>query len=179
MPPLLEPLEQVRDFLESGGYVLWAIGLVSVLLWTLVIERYLYLWLGHSAELRRTLEQWRSRKDQSSWYALQIRRSMIAELSLRLTASLALIRTLIALCPLLGVLGTVTGMIQIFEVIAVLGTSNARAMAAGISMATIPTMAGMVVAISGLFFSTHLQQRATAESQRAADLLVRSEKAIP
>lgn len=175
MPPLLEPLEQVRDFLEAGGYVLWAILFVSVVLWTLIIERYLYLWVGHRADLRRTLDQWRSREDQSSWYALQIRRSMIAKLSLRLTASLALIRTLIALCPLLGVLGTVTGMIHVFDVIAVLGTSNARAMAAGVSMATTPTMAGMVVAISGLFFSVHLQQRAAAESQRSADLLVRSE----
>jgi biopolymer transport protein ExbB len=178
MQPLLEPLGQVRDFVDSGGYVLWAILFVSVVLWTLIIERYLYLRLGHRACLRRTVDQWRSRRDRSSWYAMQIRRSLIAQLSARLTASLRLIGTLIALCPLLGVLGTVTGMIQVFDVIAVLGTSNARAMAAGISMATTPTMAGMVVAISGIFFSVHLQQRAATEIQKAADLLVRSEDTL-
>ncbi len=76
-----------------------------------------------------------------------------------------------AVCPLLGLLGTVTGMIHVFDVMAIQGSGNARAMAAGISMATTPTMAGMVVALSGLFFSSRLQQRAGLERQKAADLL--------
>jgi biopolymer transport protein ExbB len=44
-------------------------------------------------------------------------------------------------------------------------------MADGISLATIPTMAGMVVAISGLFFSANLSRRANLEADRAADQL--------
>lgn len=175
MWPLPEPIEQIRDFMEVGGTVLWAILVVSFLLWTLIIERYLYLRFGHPAYLARAVARWRSREDRSSWYAVQIRRSLIAEISQRLNGSLSLIRTLIALCPLLGLLGTVTGMIHVFDVMAILGTGNARAMASGVSLATTPTMAGMVVAISGLFFSTHLQQRADAEGQRAADLFLRAE----
>jgi len=60
----------------------------------------------------------------------------------------------VALCPLLGLMGTVTGMIEVFDVMAVSGTGNARSMASGVSKATIPTMAGMVGALSGVFLQT-------------------------
>ncbi len=53
---------------------------------------------------------------------------------------------------MLGLLGTVVGMIHVFDVMAVTGNGNARSMASGISQATISTMAGMVIAISGLYF---------------------------
>ncbi len=172
---LLDALEQVQDFMVAGGHVLWAILLVSLLLWTLIVERYLYLRFGHRTYVAQRLARWCSREDRSSWYAVQIREAIISEIFLRLNGSLALIRTLIALCPMLGLLGTVTGMIHVFDVMAILGTGNARAMAEGVSLATIPTMAGMVVAISGLFFSSHLQQRASAEGQKAADLFLKAE----
>ena len=175
MRSLPEPLIQALDFMDAGGVVLWAILAVSLLLWTLISERYLYLRFGHRTQLAAAVARWQAREDRASWYAMQIRRAMISALSQRLFASLALIRTLIALCPLLGLLGTVTGMIHVFDVMAIMGTANARAMAAGVSLATLPTMAGMVVAISGLFFSTHLQQRANAESQRAAKLFIRDD----
>jgi biopolymer transport protein ExbB len=70
--------------------------------------------------------------------------------------SLPMIQTLVALCPLFGLMGTVTGMISVFEVMSFSGTSNARSMAAGVSRATIPTMAGMVGALSGVFLVTIL-----------------------
>ena len=59
----------------------------------------------------------------------------------------------------MGLLGTVTGMVAVFEVMAEVGTGNARLMASGISMATIPTMAGMVGALSGIFVSRVLEIR--------------------
>jgi biopolymer transport protein ExbB len=76
---------------------------------------------------------------------------------------LPMIKTFVALCPLLGLLGTVTGMIQVFDVMAVAGSSNARSMAAGVSMATVPTMAGMVAALSGVFASTWLNKKSARE----------------
>ena len=157
MLPVREYLELLRDFFASGGCLLWAIFLVSLLLWALIIERYAYLRLKYPRELEQLVGAWRRRADQSSWFAHKIR--------------LALIKSLIAICPLLGLLGTVTGMIHVFDVIAVLGTGNARAMANGISLATIPTMAGLVVALSGLFFSVRLGQQIALEQQKAADLL--------
>lgn len=171
MPPVRDYLVVLADFFDSGGHVLWIIFLVSLLLWCLIIERYVYLRMVYPGELQTVVAAWRRRADQSSWFAHKIRVALISQLSLRLTRWLALIRSLIAICPLLGLLGTVTGMIHVFDVIAVTGSGNARAMASGISLATIPTMAGLVVALSGLFFSVRLAQRASLEQQKAADLL--------
>ena len=166
-----EYLELMRDFFGAGGFVLWTIFAVSILLWALIIERYFYLRRVYPGDLDKLVSTWKGRRDQTSWFAHQIRLAMIAELSACLGRSIGLIRSLIAICPLLGLLGTVTGMINVFDVMAVMGTGNARAMATGISMATIPTMAGLVVALSGLFFSVRLRQQARLEQQRAADLL--------
>ena len=51
-------------------------------------------------------------------------------------------------------------MIEVFDVMAAAGSGNPRAMASGVSRATIPTMAGMVAALSGLYFSARLSRRA-------------------
>jgi biopolymer transport protein ExbB len=82
-----------------------------------------------------------------------------------------MMKTFVALCPLLGLLGTVTGMIEVFDVMAVAGSGNARAMASGVSKATLPTMAGMVAAISGLLLSVQIERYARDEGQRVADAL--------
>jgi len=82
-----------------------------------------------------------------------------------------LIKTLVAMCPLIGLLGTVTGMIGVFETMAAQGTSNPRLMAAGISMATIPTMAGMVAALSGVFFSSRLEAKVKIAREKLVDSL--------
>jgi biopolymer transport protein ExbB len=171
MSSLPEYLAVLRDFFESGGYVLWAIFAVSLVLWALIVERYVYLRLVYPKDLQMQLEVWRGRSDQRSWFAQKIRDALVFELATRLSRFLALVKSLIAVCPLLGLLGTVTGMIHVFDVMAVLGTTNPRAMATGISMATIPTMAGLVVALSGLFFSGRLRQQTAMERQRVFDLL--------
>nr|NIP17524.1 MotA/TolQ/ExbB proton channel family protein [Xanthomonadales bacterium]NIX12314.1 MotA/TolQ/ExbB proton channel family protein [Xanthomonadales bacterium] len=80
--------------------------------------------------------------------------------------------TCVALCPLLGLLGTVTGMIEVFDVMAISGTGNPRSMASGVSKATIPTMAGMVAALSGIAMSTYLQRKAGRERELLSDHLV-------
>ena len=82
-------------------------------------------------------------------------------------------RTLIALCPMLGLLGTVTGMIEVFDVMAFGGGGNTRAMASGVSKATIPTMAGMVAAISGMILIVQIERFAENETERLADQLTR------
>lgn len=73
---------------------------------------------------------------------------------------LSIIGTLAAIAPLLGLLGTVSGMITTFDVISLFGTGNARAMAGGISEALITTQSGLLVAIPGLFMSAFLNRRA-------------------
>ena len=69
---------------------------------------------------------------------------------------LPLINTCVALAPLFGLLGTVTGMIEVFQVMAFTGGGDARSMAGGVSKATLPTMAGMTTALSGVFATIYL-----------------------
>ena len=96
---------------------------------------------------------------------------LVSRVTARLGSTVPLIKTFVALCPLLGLLGTVTGMVEVFDVMAVAGTGNPRAMASGVSYATIPTMAGMVAALSGLVFSVQLERRGRRERDCIADLL--------
>jgi protein TonB len=84
---------------------------------------------------------------------------------MRLEVGIPLVKTLAAVCPLLGLLGTVTGMILIFDVMAYLGTTSPRAVAAGVSTATITTMGGMVGALSGIFPAAWLARRARQHQQ--------------
>ncbi|MDH5425720.1 MAG: MotA/TolQ/ExbB proton channel family protein [Gammaproteobacteria bacterium] len=157
MTDFIPQLESVKDFLSTGGYVLWVIFFMSLLLWTLIIERYWYLWRVYPLMLSNEIAWWKKRDDKASWFSTNIRAAKISDITSQLNKNLSFIRVLVMLCPMLGLLGTVTGMIQVFEVMAVLGTTNARAMASGVSMATIPTMAGLVTALSGFYFSARLK----------------------
>jgi len=162
---------EVQAFLETGGDVLLVIGAVTVVMWTLMLERFYYFYQVFPSAADDVQQKWDSRTDHSSWNAHQVRRLLVSQLRMQLEAGLPYIRVLVALCPLLGLLGTVTGMIEVFDVMAVAGSGNAKAMAGGVSKATIPTMAGMVAALSGLILSARLEQFAADEGDRLADRL--------
>lgn len=164
--------DNLQSFFSAGGPVLLLIFTVTLIMWTLIIERYWFIYRTHPGQLHKTLNVWQQRKDQRSWHAKKIRDALLSQLSLDLNQSLHMIRMLVVICPLMGLLGTVTGMIHVFDVITVLGTGNPRAMSTGISLATIPTMAGLVAALSGYYFSYKLKHTAEIEAQKAADLLV-------
>lgn len=168
----LPALETIRDFLELGGIALYFIGLVTLFMWALIVERLIYLRAGHRRMVRSAQDVWNARPDHSSWNAHQVRARLISVVSRHMERNLALIQTCVALCPLLGLFGTVWGMIAVFEVMAISGSGNPRSMASGVSMATIPTMAGMVAALSGIAMSTYLQRRASRERELLADHLV-------
>jgi biopolymer transport protein ExbB len=161
----------IRDFMELGGDVLWAIMAVLFLMWTFILERLWFFYRVHPANKRQIVELWESRADTKSWHAKRIREMLISETSVALKSNIGLIKALIAICPLLGLLGTVTGMIAVFDVMTYSGGGNARAMAAGVSMATVPTMAGMVAALSGVYFGTWLDHKASVETDKLEDLL--------
>ncbi|MFK7897144.1 MAG: MotA/TolQ/ExbB proton channel family protein [Myxococcota bacterium] len=162
---------EVQAFLETGGSVLNVIGIVTIVMWTLMLERFYYYYRVFPNVAEDVEKKWSERGDHRSWDAHQIRRLRISELRMQLEEGLPYIRVLVALCPLLGLLGTVTGMIEVFEVMAIAGSGNAKAMAGGVSKATIPTMAGMVAALSGLILSARLENFAADEGERLADRL--------
>lgn len=171
MSLLVEALASLRDFFEAGGNVLWAILTVTILMWTLIIERAWFFLHDMPRNLAALERQWRNRSDRSSWYACRIREGLVSSIALDANKHLMIIKALMAVLPLLGLLGTVTGMIRVFDVMAVTGTANARAMAGGVSQATIPTMAGLVAALSGLYFATIFDRRARISIERAQDRL--------
>lgn len=177
MVAILNFLESIRGFIELGGNVLWAIMAVLLVMWTLIIERYWYFFRVHPGRRQALLEDWQARSDTHSWYARRIKDEMISRARQDLKRNVTTIQTLIAICPLLGLLGTVTGMVAVFDVLAFFGMGNARAMASGVSMATIPTMAGMVAALSGVYFGTYLDHKADVEVEKLEDLMQPTERA--
>lgn len=165
-------LETIRNFIELGGPVLWVIGGVTFAMWMLIIERIVYFRSGHRRMIRQAHNYWDNRTDYSSWKAHQIRNRIISLVSANAERNLTLIKTFVALCPLLGLLGTVTGMVEVFEVMAISGSGNPRSMASGVSKATVPTMAGMVAALSGVAMSAYLENKARREREFIADELI-------
>ncbi|EMR13779.1 Ferric siderophore transport system, biopolymer transport protein ExbB [Methylophaga lonarensis MPL] len=173
MSQLTDNIFQIQVLMESGGLVLWLILLASLLMWTLIVERYVYVYFVHPKQVKLHVNEWQLRHDRRSWYAQQIRQGMIAESRIQLQKHLVSIRTLTVALPMLGLLGTVHGMIQTFDVMTVFGTGNTRGMASGISIALITTMGGLMTALSGLYFITQLQQRVSREVDNVADALRR------
>src|SRR5690606_14361870 len=135
---LYEHYEGVRSFLQAGGMVLWLIAVLTAWMWTLIFERMWYYRFNLPTDAGRALEAWEARRERKSWNARQVRRQLVSQVSESIQHNLDLIKALVALCPLLGLLGTVTGMIDVFNVMAVTGGGEARAMAGGVSKATIP-----------------------------------------
>lgn len=161
----------IQHFLDSGGGILWVILWTSICLWTLLVERLFYFKQTYPQLRQNWLSSWEGQNNNNSKHTLNIRECIISEAKISMGKTLPIIKMLVGLCPLLGLLGTVTGMIHVFDVMAVTGTGNARAMASGVSHATIPTMAGMVIAIAGLYFSKLLEQHIDKETHHLSDLL--------
>ncbi len=90
----------------------------------------------------------------------------VMELVASMNRYLSVIGVLAGIAPLLGLLGTVTGMMITFNVITLFGTGNARAMADGISLALVTTQTGLLVAIPGLYMSGFLNKRADSLKNR-------------
>ncbi|WP_153915500.1 MotA/TolQ/ExbB proton channel family protein [Shewanella sp. TC10] len=168
---LMDVWDSVRGFMATGGDILWLVAAVLFLMWVLMLERFWYVSWVAPKEHKGIIDQWNNREDSTSWYAHRIREAWMSQAKQDMNARMLMIKTLVAICPMIGLLGTVTGMIAVFDVMAVHGTSNARMMAAGISMATMPTMAGMVAALSGVFFSTRLDAKMKISLEKLKDSL--------
>lgn len=168
---LYEAIGVIRRFMEAGGDVLWYIAALTFLMWTLAFERFWYFRTSLRRDLDLAINTWESRRERKSWNAHQIRQKLVSEVSSRINNNLPLLQSMVALCPLLGLLGTVTGMVEVFNILAVTGGADAKSMASGVSKATIPTMAGMVAALSGVAANTYLKGVASRESQLLEDHL--------
>ena len=157
-------LPEIRDFFEAGGPVLWGILLVTTIMWTLIIERFWFFQFLLPVRRHQAISEWEAIDNKGDWFSMRIRDQIISQVSVDTKKFLLTIETMMQILPLLGLLGTVVGMIKVFDVMTFFGTGNARLMASGVSQATIPTMAGLVAAISGLYIANLLKRKADDES---------------
>ena len=169
---LVDSVHALLDFMSAGGVAMWALTGLCVLFWTLMFERFWYVRRVFPRWGRERRQAWQQvlRDDTGNWQRA-VRSAWLAQARQHLLGPLRLSKTLVAMYPLLGLLGTVSGMVAVFDVLAINGTGNPRGMAAGVWQATLPTMAGMVLAISGLFSLARLERDARRALERLADQL--------
>ena len=148
--------DNLGSFFEKGGAVLYVVFIVAIFLWTLLLDRFAYLYFGYKKHKEKLIRNIKANSFESR-FKTAIKNYLVEDSRQRLNFGLSFIKTLIIICPLVGLLGTVTGMIEVFDVMAIQGTSDVKSMANGVSMATIPTMAGMVIALSGILFEKRLE----------------------
>lgn len=164
-------LDNLQAFILAGGNVLVLIMGVTFVMWLLVLERVLYFATASGGVKKRVIGTWAERSETRSWFALAIREKKISEVRESSTTNVGVIRALVAVLPLFGLLGTVTGMVEVFDVMASTGSSNARLMAGGITKATIPTMAGLVASLSGILMLNIIERQASRQVRDVSDKL--------
>jgi len=161
---ILSVLVQTPNFMEriqQGGiiaYVIIGVGLLGLLL---LMERFVFLTLTGRAvnkqlkseelniknPLGRILQHFRENPQQETeTLQLKLEEAVLKELP-KIERGLSSIGVLAAIAPLLGLLGTVTGMIETFQSITLFGTGDPKYMSSGISQALVTTELGLIVAV--------------------------------
>ena len=186
-------LAAIVSTIENGGAIMLPIVLCCFVLWVMILERMMAFRslekddvdLGEAIEMIRRGEKGDDknglRRDLVRFMAIHATGSAKVDQSLldqyrlhktpMLTKRMGMIVTLAAVAPLLGLLGTVSGMITTFDVIAIFGTGNARAMAGGISESLITTQSGLTVAIPGMFMGVWVNRRARQISDKLEETI--------
>ena len=164
---------ELQAFLDRGGPVLLIIMVATFVMWALILERLFYFRFAHKAVADEAVAEWHSRSDRNrkSHFAHWAKDKIVSEVRQSAELNVIMTKALVALAPLLGLMGTVTGMIEVFEIMAVTDGADAKAMSAGVSRATIPTMAGMVASLSGILFTSGMDRRAARAVQEVDDRL--------
>ena len=150
-------LDPFFTLMESGGDVLLILFVVGVVLIESIAERVYYYnkVFMSKAESKAKSFSW----NDSDPFSIYKRQKEVSKLKLLLKNRISHIEVITFMCPLFGLLGTVTGMIAVFDVMAHKGLGNPRLMASGVSQATLPTMVSMVMALVGLFGLNYLKSK--------------------
>lgn len=156
---LSAPFAAVAALMAAGGpFVLWIFA-AGALMWAVILERYFFFKWSYPTLAREMIARWTGRQDHQSWAAQQIRRKLISSINGEMDSNMQVMKVLVPLCPLLGLIGTVHGMLEVFDSMSILGTADARSMASGVSKAMNCTMTGLAVSITGMFPLFHFQGR--------------------
>jgi biopolymer transport protein ExbB len=168
---MLEAWFNNSDLLMAGGWIVGLILLLTFVMWALILDRYVFLYRDIRHLVTATFERWHALRTDDPKRNRRLRIALTRGFHDTLGRWLAVIRVITAILPLLGLLGTVAGMITTFEVMTVFGTGNIRGMADGISQALVTTMAGLLAALSGLYFANDLEQRIDSQTNHLSEHL--------
>ena len=163
------PFRALLDMRQLGGPVVVWIFIACVLMWTIVLERTWYFTKVLPSQAADMLSVWNRRSNKLSWASRQIRATMISRLNAGMNSNLQVLRVLVPMCPLLGLIGTVSGMLSVFDSMAALGSADARSMATGVSEAMVCTLSGLAVSISGLYPVYFFKRKTRMETELLAD----------
>lgn len=170
---LLVQVPNIRERIDQGGpvgYIILAIGAVGLFI---ALIRLINL-VSVGAKVNRQLKSDKVSSDNPLGRVMQVKNdnpnldtetlelrlseSILRELP-KLSSKLTLIKIISVVAPLIGLLGTVTGMINTFQAITLFGTGDPKLMAGGISQALVTTVLGLVVAIPMVFIFAYLNGR--------------------
>ena len=142
-----------------GGPVLYVLFFITLLIFYILIDKYNFLLLNSKDWLNNQLSKFKEEFPPESTDFKIVDRVLLSSTTREFKSNIKILQGLISMCPMIGLLGTVYGMIEVFEVLSFLGTGNPRAMSSGVAMATIPTMSGMVITLFGLYFYQDMNGR--------------------
>lgn len=177
------------------GYVILSLGLVAVII---AVVRFTMLMLIQSKvrwqiqnphhpgdnPLGRILSEYTSHKERDiETLELKMGEAVMREVP-KINRGLSFLKIIAAVAPLMGLLGTVTGMIITFQAIVLFGAGDPKMMAGGISQALVTTVLGLTVAIPTLLMHNLVQSRAKAitevlEQEAVAIVAEQSDKLKP
>ncbi|MFA5938915.1 MAG: MotA/TolQ/ExbB proton channel family protein [Sinimarinibacterium sp.] len=170
MPDLLVgPLHAVGQLVSSGGPLVGWILVAGIAMWTLIFERLWFFRKGLPQLVDAMLGDWNGRAEHQSWSAHQIRKAMISQLNVAMSENMPTLKVLVPLCPLLGLVGTVVGMLEVFDSMAILGSADARTMAGGVSKAMNCTMTGLATSVTGMYPVFYFQSAIRKQTELLAD----------
>jgi len=172
-------MEATLEQIKIGGFIMYPLVILSLWMWFLITKKFKDIHAYTRGELRTQdaipligtgdfsaapwqhviVDAYLSKRSDNELVNRNILNSLEFAQVDYVTRYVGTISLLATIAPLLGLLGTVGGMIKTFEVIAEFGTGNARALASGISEALITTQTGLVVAVPGMLAASHLVSR--------------------
>jgi len=183
MEAILIYWSQFLHFMNSGGSIMWVLFFLNLLLWYGLGYRYFTLKRGTQGNVRRLIEKHEERGEAKVYVGLldyAVRDSMIAAKKAKSIAAKpreyihdalfpyliitskygVLVRTIVMLAPLVGLLGTVIGMIETFDALQSSSMfAQGDSIAGGISKALFTTELGLVVAVPGLILGKILDKK--------------------
>ena len=149
----------LEELFVRGGPVLYLLFLLSGLIFYLLVDKYIFILFKSKNFLISSVDNFSNEYSPGDTDYRFIQNTLISSIKREANKNIKILDGFIGMCPMIGLLGTVYGMIEVFEVLSFLGTGNPRAMSSGVAMATIPTMSGMVITVFGLYFRQDLISR--------------------